>query len=67
MNGVVPQPGPTLPYSEFRGRRIAPSLVLKVIGYFSCGTNKQKDRISQNELLDGRQVIIYLGKLKKSR
>ena len=29
--GVVPQPGATLPYSAFNGRRISPNLVLKAI------------------------------------
>lgn len=29
--GVVPHPGATLPYSEFSGLNISPSLVLKAI------------------------------------
>lgn len=31
INGVVPQPGETLPYSEFKGRKNSPNLVLKAI------------------------------------
>ena len=31
IKGVVPHPGPTFPYSEFNGRKIAPSFVLKTI------------------------------------
>ena len=33
MIGVVPQPGETLPYSELRGLRSSPSLVLNAIVY----------------------------------
>ena len=29
--GVVPQPGATLPYSAFNGRKISPNLVLNAI------------------------------------
>ena len=29
INGVVPQPGATLPYSEFNGRKMLPNLVCK--------------------------------------
>lgn len=32
--GVVPQPGATFPYSEFKGLNISPSLVLSAISYF---------------------------------
>ena len=31
ITGVVPQPGDTLPYYEFRGLRISPSSVLNAI------------------------------------
>jgi hypothetical protein len=31
ITGVVPQPGDTLPYSEFRGLRISPNLVFNAI------------------------------------
>ena len=31
ITGVVPHPGATLPYSELRGLRIYPNLVLKAI------------------------------------
>ena len=37
--GVVPQPGATLPYSEFNGRKISPNLVLNGIKIL-CGFNK---------------------------
>ena len=33
MIGVVPQPGETLPYSELRGLRSSPNLVLNAIVY----------------------------------
>jgi len=32
--GVVPQPGATLPYSEFNGRKNSPSLVRNAIRIF---------------------------------
>jgi hypothetical protein len=32
--GVVPQPGATLPYSAFKGRKISPNLVLNAIKIF---------------------------------
>mgnify|MGYP003465448765 CR=1 FL=1 len=32
--GVVPQPGATFPYSEFKGLRISPNLVLNAIVFF---------------------------------
>ena len=32
--GVVPHPGATLPYSEFKGLKISPSLVLNAIIFF---------------------------------
>ena len=35
MIGVVPQPGETLPYSELRGLRSSPSLVLNAIAILS--------------------------------
>ena len=31
ITGVVPHPGATLPYSELRGLRISPNLVLNAI------------------------------------
>jgi hypothetical protein len=34
MIGVVPQPGATLPYSAFKGRKISPNLVLNAIKIF---------------------------------
>ena len=37
--GVVPQPGATFPYSEFKGRKISPSLVLSDIVYFDNFNN----------------------------
>ena len=34
IKGVVPQPGATLPYSAFNGRKISPKRVLKAIFFF---------------------------------
>jgi hypothetical protein len=34
MIGVVPQPGATLPYSAFSGRKSSPNLVLNAIKIF---------------------------------
>ena len=31
INGVVPQPGATRPYSAFKGRKSSPNLVLKAL------------------------------------
>lgn len=34
MIGVVPHPGATFPYSEFKGLKISPNLVLSAIVFF---------------------------------
>ena len=56
--GVVPQPGATLPYSEFNGRKISPNLVLNgfFTGFFTGVFDGIKILCSFNKLI----FILYV-------